>query len=185
MELTPSTIWIATVLATIAVWISNVVATRIISRRREPFDLGSAIAPQMNIPSYVHQLYGYLPLMYLPFISSLASTISTAVAARMVLLTALKAITTVVTIIPTQTPCEPEKKNFLSGQCYEKVFSGYMAFAVLVSLACVRYGVWPGWGGWVYSMGMAGLLIVTRDHYTTDIVFGAALAYLSWNFSRA
>lgn len=180
-------ILVATVLGTLAVWSANYAASYISQQRPgEVFDIGYALAPQKDVPGFVHFGYTYLPLIFLPFFSTTAAKITAAVTIRMVALTALKALTTVTTILPKQEPCDEEStKKFslhmlFSGQCYEKVFSGYMAFAVLVSLAFVANGVWPLWAGWLYSVGMAGILLVTRNHYTIDIIFGAALAYLSW-----
>jgi hypothetical protein len=63
------------------------------------------------------------------------------------------------------------------------VFSGHSALAVLVSLALVTYGVWPAWAGWTYTSGMVLMLLVSRGHYTVDIVLGLALAFMSWNMS--
>jgi hypothetical protein len=179
-------------LGLLATWTGNYTASKIGREYYEKqdcktdiFDVGYALVPQYDVPWYVYQ--GYTALWF-PFLLTipgpLALKISYAVSIRLIALLALRAITTVVTVLPKEETCDSSKFSFamlFSGQCYDKVFSGHTALAVLVSLAFVSNGVWPVWGGWMYSIGMALMLLVTRGHYTIDIVLGAAFAYLSWH----
>jgi hypothetical protein len=152
--------------------------------KMEIFDIGYKMIPQFDIPWYMHEAYTclWLPILFtLP--DPLKFEITQAVSTRFIALLALRAITTVTTILPKQEPCNSTFtwKTLVTGMCYDKVFSGHTALAVLVSLAFVSSGVWPAWVGWLYTSGMAALLLVTRGHYTVDIVLGAAFGYLSWN----
>jgi hypothetical protein len=183
---------VAIALGTIASWVGNYTATHIgknhyekQSCKTEIFDVGYKLVPQYDVPWYIHEGYSHV---WIPVLMSLPWTLSTkiafAVSIRFVALLALRAITNVVTVLPKSEPCDSDDLSFMvffKGMCYDKVFSGHTAFAVLVSLAFVTYGIWPLWGGWLYSIGMAILLLITRGHYTVDIVLGAAFAYLSWH----
>ena len=182
---------VATLLGTMASSVGNYAASRIgkhhyekQSCKTDVFDVGHHLVPQIEIPWYVYQAYTFLPFLLVVTTGPIAAKIAYGVSIHMVALLALRAITTVVTVLPKSGPCDSDEfslEMLLTGQCYDKVFSGHTAFAVLVSLACVSYGVWPEWGGWLYSAGMALMLLVTRGHYTVDIVLGAAFAYLSWH----
>jgi hypothetical protein len=176
----------------ITVWTGNYVATRVgrdqfeaAGACRQPvMDVGHALVPQINLPL---ALTIGITLFWVPFVamSSARTAIVQRIGLRVMLLFALRAITNVVTILPKQEACEAKFKWYMlfNGACYDKVFSGHSALAVLVSLALVTYGVWPAWAGWTYTSGMVLMLLVSRGHYTVDIVLGLALAFMSWNMS--
>lgn len=182
---------VATILGTLASWAGNYGATRIGKNHYEQqtcktdvFDVGHLLVPQLDIPGYLYHTYTFAPFVFAYMTGVATFSIAVAVTLRMVALSALRAITTVVTVLPKSEPCESEDFSLtalMTGQCYDKVFSGHTAFAILVSLAFVSSGIWPLWIGWMYSIGMALLLLFTRGHYTVDIVLGAAFAYLSWH----
>lgn len=151
----------------------------------EIFDAGHVLFPQIRIPKALFML---LESLWLPFLFQVPWSVSKALAAdiavRLGALFALRAVTNVVTILPRDQECDASKpwslRNFIAGACYDKVFSGHLAFAMIISLAFVSYNVWPAWTGWLYSSVMAMLMVFSRGHYTVDLVLAAALAYLSW-----
>ena len=190
MPVLPSKFMSSLVCGLAAASAGNYVSTRIGKKHYEHegksamFDVGHLIVPQMNISPVVLfvAIVAWVPfLCALPFAT--ATELLKKVGIRFVALLALRAITNTVTIFPKSDPaCEtpPVLSMLVNGACYDQVFSGHMVLVVLVSLAFVQYGVWPMWGGYIYSAGMALLLLLTRGHYSVDIVLGAALAYLSW-----
>lgn len=171
----------AIIAVTVAVWTGNYVATRA-GQHDVVVDVGHALIPQKHVPSW---LKAGVTLFWVPFLamSSARLAIMQRIGLRLLLLFALRAITNVVTILPKHDDCDTTFKwhMLFNGGCYDKVFSGHSALAALVSLAFVTYGVWPAWAGWSYTGSMVLLLLVSRGHYTVDIVLGLALALMSWN----
>lgn len=150
----------------------------------EIFDVGHILIPQVSIPPYIFMLMEYL---WLPFLFMAAPPTAAAAAMHVTIrfsaLLALRAIANVVTVLPKDDKCDSNTwtlRNFLAGACYDKIFSGHIVFALLVSFSLIAFRIWPVWAGCVYSLTMAILMLVNRGHYTVDLVVGAALAYLSW-----
>lgn len=180
----------ATLAVTTAVWTGNYVATRVgrdqLEERgtcRQPvLDIGHALLPQIQFPLAVTLLYSAL---WVPFValSSARTVITQRIGLRVMFLFALRAITNAVTILPKQEACESKFKwhMMFNGGCYDKVFSGHSALTLLVSMALVTYGIWPAWAGWAYTGGMVAMLLVSRGHYTVDVVLGLALAFMAWH----
>ena len=169
--------------------IGNYTATRIGRRHYEDrpcsvevFDIGHQLLPQIAVPPLL--LMG-LTYAWVPFLSvARASEILRSLSVQVAIVLALRAITTTVTVLPKSETCDSTGFGWsavLNGACYDKVFSGHTAFAVLVSLALVNAGVWPVWGGAVYSALVALVLLVSRGHYTVDVVLGLAIGWLTWH----
>lgn len=154
------------------------------SKSFEVFDLGHEILPQIKLSQLVDALSA---LMWVPFVylapGDVAQRIQVDIAARLAFLFFLRAITTTVTILPKRKDCDASQwtwRELLGGACYDKIFSGHAAVATLVSLALVKHGVWPAWAGWTYGGGISLLMLVSRGHYTVDVVLGIILALLTW-----
>ena len=182
------------VMGTILVWMANYFSARVgheyYSKQEchtlKVFDIGHELVPQIKIPDIVLSIY---TLAWIPFLWKLSPTmavhLSSDVGARFMALMVVRALTTTVTILPkSEEGCDSSTFNWymmFNGGCYDKVFSGHSMAAALVSLALVSNGVWPAWAGMLYTTGMALLLLVSRGHYTVDIVLGLVMAYLGWN----
>lgn len=154
---------------------------------KELYDVGHILLPQIPVSTPVFTIVEWA---WVPFLlaarPSLAQAASFHVAIRFGALLALRAIANTVTVLPKDDSCKTTKwtlRNFLAGACYDKLFSGHLAYATLVGLAMVRFGMWPTWGGWLYGSIMATLMLFSRGHYTVDLVLGIALAYLTWTSS--
>lgn len=150
----------------------------------EVFDLGHEILPQIKLSQLVDALSA---LVWVPFVylapGDVAQRIQVDIAARLAFLFFLRAITTTVTILPKRKDCDASEwtwRELLGGACYDKIFSGHAAVATLVSLALVKHGAWPAWAGWTYGGGISLLMLVSRGHYTVDVVLGVVLALLTW-----
>ena len=178
-----------TTLATLGSLSGNYIATRIGEKHYEDskvfdvFDVGYALVPQLNIPPIVMTLYS---LAWVPALLSnpMASRVAVELGLRYVGIFALRTITTVVTVLPKDKSCDSSKLTWyeiLNGACYDKVFSGHSAIAVLLSMTMVSIGAWSAWTGRLYTLGMALLLLVSRGHYTVDIVLGLAIGWLAFN----
>lgn len=155
------------------------------SKDKEIFDAGHAVIPQIDVSPLVHTLVDSFWLPFLWFGATHAtSAASMEVGIRFAAIMALRGITNVVTILPKHKSCDSERwtwREFFAGQCYDKLYSGHAALAVLISLAMVKHGLWPAWLGWGYTWTMVLVLLVSRGHYTIDIVLGVVLALLTWH----
>lgn len=97
---------------------------------------------------------------------------------------ALRVLTTVATILPKDDECDADKfglQQVLTGYCFDKLFSGHTAFAVVVALVMVKHGIWNAGVAWIYPAWMGVYLLLTRGHYTSDIILGAVIAYLAFH----
>lgn len=194
MQENKSLLTILSILGFVAAVVGNMTATLAGRKYYEEhqhggiFDVGYLVVPQIHIPKYIFIL---TELAWIPFIfhvpNKMLGQILFAIMLRLSAIMSLRAIANSVTILPKDGACDSYEKwslrNFLTGACYDKLFSGHMAYVSLVSLAFVSCGVWNPWMGWAYSGLMALLMLLSRGHYTVDLVIGAALAYLSWTSS--
>ena len=149
------------------------------------FDLGHALIPQVHIPEVLMNMYTGLWIPFLWMIPpSEAMKISVETGTIYIAMMVVRALTTVVTILPkSDDTCDATQSNWYSllDGCYDKVFSGHTLLAALISLSFVSHGIWPVWGGWLYTAGMVLMLLFSRGHYTVDIVLGLVMAWLGWN----
>ena len=152
------------------------------------FDVGHALLPRVRIPTPAMLC---LEWAWVPFFlmqpAGVRWKIATEAAPRFAALMALRAITTNATILPADAQCtedlEPLWRRLMAGGCYDRIFSGHTAAATLISLSLVKYGVWSASVGWAYTGAVIGAMLLTRGHYTVDVVLGAALAYLVWGYA--
>lgn len=91
----------------------------------------------------------------------------------------LRTITTQVTLIPAQSVCTIPRgiDRYLNGHCIDKIFSGHTSATFLIVLLYYKYGIVKK--PYIYvlmalQMIMAFSLIVTKNHYTIDVI----LAYM-------
>jgi hypothetical protein len=74
------------------------------------------------------------------------------------------------TILPKDKKCDIKNSSVYNGGCYDKVYSGHFA-AVFICLLTLYKNKYINIFTLVFlSMVMAFLLILTRAHYTIDIV---------------
>lgn len=93
----------------------------------------------------------------------------------------LRVLTTVSTILPRDDECDADKfglKQVIGGFCYDKLFSGHTAFSVVVAMVLVKHSIWNASVAWIYPAWMALYLLLTRGHYTSDVILGAIIAFL-------
>jgi hypothetical protein len=154
-------------------------------RSLEVFDLGHMILPQMKTSTLIDVLSGYA---WIPFLlaapEDVAAAVQSDIGMRLAFMFIVRSVTTLVTILPKNKDCDSSKwtwHELLGGACYDKIFSGHTAIATLVSLAFVKHGIWSVAVGWMYALGIAFLVLVSRGHYTVDVVLGGVLAVLTWS----
>ena len=88
----------------------------------------------------------------------------------------MRAVATASTMLPPAEPCVPDVLTVFHGGCYDKVFSGHVAYQTLAALH-LRGSVPDGILLALVLMESV-LLIGSREHYTVDILIAIYLAKL-------
>jgi len=89
-----------------------------------------------------------------------------------------RSITTMTTILPKDKQCNDKEfkfYNFINGHCYDKIFSGHYASVMIISLLMNRQGV-NKTIILFYNLISIFLILVTRGHYTIDVIIGGYIA---------
>jgi hypothetical protein len=154
-----------------------------IEKATEVFDLAHRYLPDLHAYEWVINI---IPALLLLFLLSLDN--GTALIRNTFLMYALvliiRVLTALTTILPKHTECTVRSKFFnifQGGGCYDKIFSGHMALVTIIVLNLMR----GGYLGMVQTWSILGLeaaaLLLTRGHYTVDVVLGFLIAYLVWD----
>ena len=92
----------------------------------------------------------------------------------------VRSITTIVTALPPSKPKCDEKHHPIFGGCFDKIFSGHTMTALLTVLVLYQFNiVSPSMYYWWISLAAlyGFLLVVSRDHYTIDVLISFVLTY--------
>jgi hypothetical protein len=114
--------------------------------------------------------------MYLPFLwkpSMIYDYVS-----HIIPLYLFRSITTMTTILPKHKNCNDDEFkffNFLNGHCYDKMFSGHYASVMIISLLMNRENI-DTKIILMYNLISIFLILVTRGHYTIDVIMGGYIA---------
>jgi hypothetical protein len=95
----------------------------------------------------------------------------------------VRALTIVSTILPKHEKCDDNLKwyDYIRGQCYDKVFSGHMSFVLLLCLIMLREGILSVPTFFAIVATQFASIILTRSHYTVDVVLGIVITYLVYD----
>jgi hypothetical protein len=88
-------------------------------------------------------------------------------------------ITTNVTILPKNKKCNDNDltiTSFFNGHCYDKIFSGHYAIAMIISLLLYYNANVDIKIIILYNIIAIFLILVTRGHYTIDVIIGGYIA---------
>lgn len=88
------------------------------------------------------------------------------------------------TILPRHKKCNSEKltwESFFVGHCYDKIFSGHFALTLLMTLALHRYNTISTVSVVMLNLINAFLILMTRSHYTNDIVVAFFITFAIYN----
>ena len=95
---------------------------------------------------------------------------------------AIRGLTIVSTVLPKHEECTVTGNSFWNifkgGGCYDKIFSGHTAFVALISLNLMKFGYMSGPLFWIVNLLNAALILLTRGHYTVDVILGFVISYL-------
>ena len=95
----------------------------------------------------------------------------------------IRALVGISTILPKHEDCEVKfnLQFLLEGGCYDKLFSGHTAIVALISVLLARDGFMSSGIFWLINAVNMGLIVLTRAHYTADVLLGFVIAYLVGN----
>jgi membrane-associated phospholipid phosphatase len=146
------------------------------------FDFGHQALPRWRVREYEILLLEALPLLSI-FVKGVHPVIKAVPDFMLVFgwVLMLRVLTSVSTILPRDEECDTDTfgiKQIIGGFCYDKLFSGHTAFSVVVAMVLVKHGIWSGNVAWIYPTWMGVYLLLTRGHYTSDVLLGAIIAYL-------
>jgi hypothetical protein len=104
---------------------------------------------------------------------------------KLLLIYAIRALTVITTILPKHEKCDYEVGSFsistFIGGCYDKVFSGHMALTLLGTLIYYRENYISFSSFAFINMVEAALIILTRAHYTIDVLLAILITYLVYD----
>ena len=141
-----------------------------------------------NTPDFFR--YGWITnvilviLLFILFVGPKESDLITEFFYKFLFILSLRALIGFSTILPKHEECEVQYNLsfFLgSGGCYDKLFSGHTAIVTLISLLLMREGFMSNWVFWITNIINMIIIVLTRSHYTADVLLGFVIAYLVGN----
>jgi hypothetical protein len=95
----------------------------------------------------------------------------------------IRSIIIFVTILPRHKKCTDKLtwKSFINGHCYDKIFSGHYSLFLLTTLILHRYNAINLTQLSIINIITALTIIITRSHYTTDIIIAFFITFSVYN----
>ena len=133
-----------------------------------------------------HEYGGIVNLIPLLFLGTFLFTKGNLIwefAEKFLILIFLRSITIFFTILPKHENCSKrfQWSTCLVGQCYDKIFSGHTALTVLAALLLNRGGYIPTWLGILFVGVEILFILLTRSHYSVDVLFAMVITYLVYD----
>lgn len=144
------------------------------------FDLIHELTPDF------HDYGGIVNLIPLIFLGAFMVTTGNLIwefAEKFLLLLFLRSLTICFTILPKHEQCSKRFRfsNCLTGQCYDKIFSGHTCLTLLAALLLNRAGYIPAWLGILFVALESAFILLTRSHYSVDVFFAMVITYLVYD----
>lgn len=94
----------------------------------------------------------------------------------------MRVLTMTATVLPKTDPtCDPTDWGLwkiCTGQCYDSMFSGHTALTVTIVAGLVASGAISATEAWTYGVLTGLYMVLTRAHFTMDVLVGAMMAWL-------
>jgi hypothetical protein len=153
-----------------------------IQQKTELYDVLHKLLPDLVVNEWLIQIIP-LGLLTFAFFQSNGFTILREFFFKLLIVLAIRLLTTFGTILPKQETCRSDFSliSLINGGCYDKIFSGHQAITTLLSLELLKYkdidlSVFTG-----LNLTEAFLLVSTRAHYTVDVLLGFIISYLVYD----
>jgi len=150
-------------------------------RVNQVFDVVHQYTPDLHKYEWVINIIPILGLLFLILYSSDALE---EFALKLLLIYLIRALTTLTTILPKHEKCDEKEfswMNAIMGGCYDKIFSGHASFTFLASLLLYRENVITLPVFMISNIVESFLIILTRAHYTIDVLLGILITYLVYD----
>lgn len=145
------------------------------------YDIAHKYLPDLHEHEYIMNIIPLVLIIYTITLPTGWSILKTTFVMLLGVL-AIRALTIIATILPKHEKCEVKGNsffNFLSGGgCYDKIFSGHTAVVTLLGLNLLAAGALNTPMFWGISAVNAFVILLTRAHYTVDVVLGFVISYL-------
>jgi hypothetical protein len=150
------------------------------SNENRIFDLFHEFTPDF------HEYGGIVNLIPLLFLGTFLFTKGNLIwefAEKFLILIFLRSLTIFFTILPKHENCSKrfQWSTCLVGQCYDKIFSGHTALTALAALLLNRGGYIPTWLGILFVSLEVLCILLTRSHYSVDVLFAMVITYLVYD----
>jgi len=135
-----------------------------INKYPKVYDIGHKYLPNLYNYEYVSNYYVLLfiiIILFLPIFKEFIGFIIPILFLRLIIIN--------LTILPKHKDCDINIKNLFGG-CYDKIFSGHYATTFLISLLLWKHKYISFILLFIINIIAALLILVTRSHYTIDIV---------------
>lgn len=159
------------------------------NKRHKVFDLAYAFLPKLNLGekeiNILNWIFALLPFLPFLFPSEIGKfEMLKTMIGLFIPVYFIRALTTNLTILPSDKKCELKEftiNELIQGHCYDKLFSGHLALA-LISL-------YVFWKNKVISSNYLGInissivlyMLLTRGHYSNDLIFSFFVVYFIIN----
>lgn len=139
------------------------------------FDIGIKYTPNLSNNKLLHMLNDFIAIG-IPFL--FGNEVFYEYVKYFLVIVLIRDIFTNVTILPKDKECkdtELSMYSFLTGHCYDKIFSGHFSSFFLLTLILLQKGIIKSTFAIVINI-LYGLLIISlRSHYTIDIIIAAVV----------
>jgi len=146
------------------------------------FDITHINTPSLYKYSWIANIIPLAMLLVL-FVGANESDLITEFFFKFLFILVIRAIVGISTILPKHEECQVkfDLQFLLEGGCYDKLFSGHTAIVTLISVLLAREGFMSNWVFWITNIINMALIVLTRSHYTADVLLGFVIAYLVGN----
>ena len=146
------------------------------------FDLFYEILPDWHSVQWIINILPLAVFLY-ALVQPKRSKILRASFLMLLIVLAVRALSIISTILPKHSDCVADGNpiiNFFTtgGGCYDKIFSGHTAFVAILTLNLLEYNYLNLVGFWTVNLLNMFTLLLTRTHYTVDVVLGFIISYL-------
>ena len=151
------------------------------------YDITHKILPDLHKYHVVINIIPIILIIYL-FINDNGSKIFRDILFALPVVYIIRALTIMSTILPKHETCVAETNlisNFINGGgCYDKVFSGHTSFVVIFTLSMYYNKLINSVSFFIINIINSLLLLMTRAHYTVDIILGFIISYLVYRVEK-
>lgn len=144
---------------------------------KKVFDLIHQFTPDFH---EYEDIVNLIPILFLATFAFTKGDLVWEFAQKFLLLIFFRALCILFTILPKHEKCVRrfQWSNCVVGQCYDKVFSGHTTFTFLAALLLIRDFYIPTWLGYIFVALEVFFILLTRSHYSIDVVFAMVITYL-------